>query len=89
MAVFDIHKIRPNIPGDFGCAYVVLDQLVQFGIGPYLIVSSNMKFPVKNRMAVSNLRFHPCLICWFAEPARMGELESDNQVFGDSVECFV
>ena len=77
MAVFNIHKISTDIPGNFRSFNVILDKLLDLGVRPDLGIALDFELLVEERMPIGDVRFEAKLIVWLAESPRVCELETD------------
>src|SRR5258706_16229423 len=87
--MLDIDEIRAHIPGDLRSHNVILDELLDFAVGPDLVVAGDFEFLVKNGMPIADARLHPEFVIWFAETPRVSELETDDQIVRAAVTVLV
>src|SRR5438552_15242278 len=83
--MFDIDKIRANVPRELRCRHIVLDKLLNLCVGEKLSVAHDVEFSVEDGMTIGRARLQTLFIIWLAEAARMGELETNDQVLCRSV----
>src|ERR1700722_6635785 len=79
MAMFQIDKVKAALLRAFGSNDVIFDQTLDIVIAHQRPVGGVTEFPVKDRMIVNNHRFKALVVVRLAEPARMSELQTDNQ----------
>ena len=82
VAMFDVDEVSADVPRDFRGTDIVLDKLLDLGIGPDLIVAGDLEFLVKNGVTIGYARLHSEFIVWLAEAAGMRELKSDDEILG-------